>query len=619
MLCAAEIAGRADPQTLRSGLDLVELDVVVLDADRRPVRDLKQDDFTILEDGRIRPVLGFAAVDLSSESRSPAEVAFESSRGVLTNQPRERGRLVVIVFDRTIPAGPATATAKAIAHAAVDAMGPHDLAAVVRTGGFSNEGKSQNFTADRSLLYAAVDSMFTGLVSPPTMELRGLAAGPIDLRTTGNCVCGTCSLEALERVASAMVSARHFQKTILFLATDVVISDERGMSNQCRGQVKRARDQTLSALDRSNVRLHAIDPAGLEPLTAGVGAVERRFDAVRLGTLARQANLAVLPSYTGGRFIRNTNAPMESARQIFHETASYYLLGFERSNAAAATRRHSLQVRTKRPGLTVLARKAYYGANPVASPETDSLDTTITGLLPLSDLPLTLSVAPVFTPLGEVKTNVVIGFNSAPTDAGHAAAAPSRFELILGVFDLAGKPIFTGRQDFAPPPGPCGVGGCESLSQLALRPGRYEVRVGARDRLSSKRGSVYGYVEVPALRDDAFQASPLQLAVQGRSGALVAPSVRRRFSSTERLAVLTQLQRPIASRSPVAIRVTVAAADSTVVTSGVREIADFSAAGISEVKVDQALSGLSPGSYMLRIEATHNSRVLRREVSFEIR
>lgn len=121
-------------QTFRTTTDLVLLDVVVLDEERRPVTGLTAADFTVLDEGR----------------------------------------LVVILMDRSISAGPATEVAREIARAAVGGLGPADLAAVVTSSGFATEGMVQNFTHDRPLLLSAIDAPSIGLVSPPQMGPRGL-------------------------------------------------------------------------------------------------------------------------------------------------------------------------------------------------------------------------------------------------------------------------------------------------------------------------------------------------------------------------------------------------------------------------------------------------------------
>jgi len=52
------------PPTFRTGVDIVQLDVTVLDKDRQPVRGLTADDFTILDKGKPQPIVAFSAVDV---------------------------------------------------------------------------------------------------------------------------------------------------------------------------------------------------------------------------------------------------------------------------------------------------------------------------------------------------------------------------------------------------------------------------------------------------------------------------------------------------------------------------------------------------------------------------
>ena len=149
----------------RAGVELIQLDVAVLDDNRQPVRGLSAADFTVLDDGVAKPIRAFTPIELAARARS-TEAAWTADvpPDVATNQVGQQdGRLVIILMDRSIPAHEATFSAKKIAAAAVDALGPGDLAAVVST----SNGAVQNLTADRERLLRAINHGDPIPASPP--------------------------------------------------------------------------------------------------------------------------------------------------------------------------------------------------------------------------------------------------------------------------------------------------------------------------------------------------------------------------------------------------------------------------------------------------------------------
>src|SRR5437762_8564101 len=92
------------PPTFRTGVDVVQVDVSVLDKDRRPVPGLREADFTILEDGKARPIVAFVPVELEEPSREQPSAPWvrDVAPDVTTNRARPEGRLVVIMFDWSI-------------------------------------------------------------------------------------------------------------------------------------------------------------------------------------------------------------------------------------------------------------------------------------------------------------------------------------------------------------------------------------------------------------------------------------------------------------------------------------------------------------------------------------
>src|SRR5882672_882551 len=156
--------------TFRTGVDVVQVEVSVLDKDRHPIQGLTNADFTVLEDGKPRPIVAFVPVNLAEPDRAsvlPAAWIRDVAPDVTTNSVRPEGRLVVIMFDWSIRFYDQL-LAKRIAVAAVDQLGPDDLAAVVFSSAFGNTGFPQNFTADRARLLAAINQPFpVALQTPP--------------------------------------------------------------------------------------------------------------------------------------------------------------------------------------------------------------------------------------------------------------------------------------------------------------------------------------------------------------------------------------------------------------------------------------------------------------------
>src|SRR4029079_15935158 len=163
---AVIVAGAAEEQrapqpTFRTAVDVVEVDVSVLDKARKPVPGLTTADFTILEDGKPRAAVGFVPVNLEEPNQALSFAAWvrDVAPDVVTNAAKPEGRLVVIMFDWSIRLADQV-LAKKIAAAAVDQLGPDDLAAVVFTSQFANGGTPQNFTPDRRRQPRAVNPPF---------------------------------------------------------------------------------------------------------------------------------------------------------------------------------------------------------------------------------------------------------------------------------------------------------------------------------------------------------------------------------------------------------------------------------------------------------------------------
>ena len=509
----------SEPQpTFRAGIDVVQVDVSVLDQSRRPVRNLTATDFTVLEDGKARPIVAFVPVELAEPEPASGRASWvrDVAPDVTMNDARPEGRLVVIMLDWSIRFEDQQ-LARRIAAAAVDQLGPGDLAAVVFTSAFANNGTPQNFTADRARLLAAINRPFAmalhnppiGPSHDPRNENEVMIDDPEGYES-GDCLCRVCVPEMIARVANAVRDVPGRRKTLIFIGTYFRSYEAlQGRVSRpapgppaaitgivrpsiyrttCSSYLKDAREKMVRAISLANLTIHTLDPVGMETsLNSPLGGSLQ-------GIRERQSDLAVLADLTGGRTVMNRDAPEAQLPALFAESHSYYLLAFAPADPKASGRLHKIDVKVDRPGVTVRTRSGYYaGAShaadrgaAVVSPEaTAALD----GVLPRRDLPLSVSVAPFATQdASESTVAIVLGVRQPiPSDGTQRNWS---VKVLAAAFDRNGRAVQSATQTVGVTrqPDAAGIVPYEVVSRLALKPGRYEVPV-ALDAAAGTRAS----------------------------------------------------------------------------------------------------------------------------------
>src|SRR5688572_15434975 len=164
---AGEPAQQQAP-TFRAGIEIGRVTVRVLDEDRRPVRNLREGDFTVYLDGVVRRVVAFTTDEVGASKRTVSwrDVAPDVASNALNNP-----RLVVLILDDgLIPFDPwILKTAKSIATKTVEQLQAGDLAAIV----FTRDNRvPQDFTADKAKLLAAVARLDYGFNRRNRIELK---------------------------------------------------------------------------------------------------------------------------------------------------------------------------------------------------------------------------------------------------------------------------------------------------------------------------------------------------------------------------------------------------------------------------------------------------------------
>ncbi len=192
--------------------------------------------------------------------------------------------------------------------------------------------------------------------------------------------------------------------------------------------ISRAQD-AIAAATRANVNIYAIDPRGLA--MAGEDAIDLTglppdAEVLGLGMSAlqnelrdQQQSLRTLAEETGGFASVSSNDFSTAFRRIVDENSSYYVLGYYATNDKRDGRFRKIEVRLKRPGLSVNARKGYVApkGKPAADKKADAggagskeLRDAVNSPLQLTDLKLAVFAAPVKGPAQKATVAVVTQF-----------------------------------------------------------------------------------------------------------------------------------------------------------------------------------------------------------------
>lgn len=105
---AGEARQQPPPASFRSLITIVPVDVRVLDRSGRPVTDLKQEDFTVLEDGVPQAIRHFSTLALSAESPAPGSQPILRKAVTAEDLAPQNRRVFLIVLGRGRMQGPSS-------------------------------------------------------------------------------------------------------------------------------------------------------------------------------------------------------------------------------------------------------------------------------------------------------------------------------------------------------------------------------------------------------------------------------------------------------------------------------------------------------------------------------
>ena len=409
--------------------------------------------------------------------------------------------------------------------------------------------------------------------------------------------------------------------------------------------VLRATQDTLNAAARANVNFYTIDPRAL--VGAGTDFMQMTGPGMPNGgtqvaiadELRRtQDSLRVLAEETGGFATIDANSLSPAFERIVDSNSRYYVLGYTPPNDVQNGRFHKIDVRVKRPGLNVISRRGY--ATPRAQTQEDrkrdedrrrarearrpdgdttsaELRSVLESALQQRGVSFSVQAAPFRNRDNEASIALAIEIDGSRLPL----SPPGKLEVSFysvndrgragpGVrkeIDLALKPDTVARVKSS---------GIRLNPRIALAPGRYQLRFGARESSGGQNGSVFYDVIVPDFRKEELAMSGLLLtsaAAQQTPTAEPDPitskqlpgaaTSRREFPVGDTLAVYAEVYDNNPSRQPRQIDVVVRLISAR--GSDVFHAADAmsTSAAPSNIFAQFKLEDLEPGPYLLRVEA----------------
>ena len=349
------------------------------------------------------------------------------------------------------------------------------------------------------------------------------------------------TMAVLERALEALGATRGRKSVVLVSKGFIHDQETRGFRD------------VVEAARRNNVAVYFVDARGLVATTSSFSASEGsptdgRDIGAAFADIALDAEGAVsMAETTGGFAIRNTNDLGAGLERLSRESQTYYLIGYVPADERADGRFRRIEVRVKRDGVRVRARKGYYASDGrQADREVGALDPEVGRALDaprdLADLPMR-ATALVFDRTGEGARVMV----AADVDAKYFQLEPDDQQRLTGIVELAvsATHLQTGQafrfeqttelRLLPQTRRQLDVWWYPVSREFTLPPGPYQARVVVRDRSSRRMGSVTHRFDVPPL--DGFRTSSPILTdqVQADAAGLAVPRpvlvARRRFAS----------------------------------------------------------------------------------------
>jgi VWFA-related protein len=377
MLALAALFQSAQTPVIKSGVDLVVVDVHVVDRSGQPVVNLGPDDFEVSIDRGRRKVVSADLVQYSTDSGTFSSPAGAGSAAAAAMLPAAARRFILAIDEHSFRPASARAAMRA-ASGFVDQLLPTDLVGLYT---YPTGAAQSDLTTDHSAVRSKLEKVVGQLDVPLTRynlsksEVIDVASG--DREALNRVVARECrsepgcsraiygealSLAALfeMQVTQSLGGLRQLfeglttlegRKTVVLISGGLFTSD-RG-DGRVRMQTDIAQIGRQAALSNTNLYVLHMDSSFIDAFSERRGPNLTIFrDSNQLAT-----GLEIVSGAAGGALFRVQAGTGENAfKRVIRENSAYFLLGVEPDPKDRDGSPHSIQVRVRTRGVTVRHR-----------------------------------------------------------------------------------------------------------------------------------------------------------------------------------------------------------------------------------------------------------------------
>jgi VWFA-related protein len=368
--------------TIRSTVSLVEIDVQVTDRDGKPIKGLKQEQFSVTEDGKAQKVSTFEYNDIeqietaatSGEVPITIPLSTASSPEEIKSAVHDH-RMIVLFFDMTsLQAEDLLRSTRAAEKYIREQMTPADLVGVVEFG--NTLRVIANFTNNRELLLQSVEALVPGheaalaQLAEAATAANGEAAVAEDTGaaftaddTEFNVFNTDRKLAAIEAICQVLESVPG-KKSLIQFTSGITQTGEENRSELIAA---------TNSANRSNVSIYAVDSRGLLTATPGgdasTGASGGRAMFTGATVISQSQSredsrdtLATLAGDTGGRSFFDAGDFSKIFQSVQNDASGYYLVGYYSTDGAhdGAWRRIHVKIDKPPAGAHIRTREGYF-------------------------------------------------------------------------------------------------------------------------------------------------------------------------------------------------------------------------------------------------------------------